>query len=183
MTIKKILIANRGEIARRVISTCRKMGIKTVAVYSEADQDALHVREADESVLIGPAPVAQSYLNSGTIISAVRETGADAVHLGYGLLSENGDFAAECEKSGIIFIGPPSRVISDMGSKIEARRKMTALGVPVVAGSEEAVESLEEAMELAREIVYPVMLKASAVSYTHLRAHETRHDLVCRLLL
>ncbi|GAB6156686.1 acetyl-CoA carboxylase biotin carboxylase subunit [Desulfosporosinus burensis] len=162
MEFKKILIANRGEIARRVINTCRKMGIKTVAVYSEADQEALHVREADESVLIGPAPVAQSYLNSKAIISAARETGADAIHPGYGLLSENGDFAAECEKSGIIFIGPSSQVISDMGSKIEARRKMMALGVPVVPGSEEAVESLEEALELARKIGYPVMLKASA---------------------
>lgn len=162
MEFRKILIANRGEIARRVMGTCRKMGIKTVAVYSEADQEALHVREADESVLIGPAPVAQSYLNAEAVISAAIKTGADAVHPGYGLLSENGDFAAGCEKSGIIFIGPPSRVISDMGSKIEARRKMKALGVPVVPGSEEAVESLGDALELAREIGYPVMLKASA---------------------
>ncbi|MDI3328343.1 MAG: acetyl-CoA carboxylase biotin carboxylase subunit [Alicyclobacillaceae bacterium] len=162
MAFQKILIANRGEIARRVIRTCRKMGIQTVAVYSDADRDAPHVREADEAVWIGPPPVAQSYLRIDAILDAARQTGAEAIHPGYGFLSENGEFAARCEEAGLVFIGPSPEVITAMGSKIEARRRMKEAGVPVVPGGEGAVESLEQALALAEEIGYPVMLKASA---------------------
>lgn len=162
MPFRKILVANRGEIARRIIRTCRRMGIRTVAVYSEADKQALHVREADEAVYLGPAPVAQSYLRMDAVIRAAKETGAEAVHPGYGFLSENGDFAELCEKEGLVFIGPPAGVIQAMGSKIEARRQMQAAGVPVVPGSDDPVDTPEEALARAEAVGYPVMLKASA---------------------
>ncbi|ADG05070.1 Carbamoyl-phosphate synthase L chain ATP- binding protein [Kyrpidia tusciae DSM 2912] len=162
MTFRKILVANRGEIARRIFRTCRTMGIQTVAVYSEADKGAVHVREADEAVQIGPPPAAQSYLNMDAVIRAAKETGAEAVHPGYGFLSENGDFAERCEREGLVFIGPSPEVIRAMGSKIEARRRMQAAGVPVVPGTERPVDTLEEAMEAAEGIGYPLMVKASA---------------------
>lgn len=160
--VKKLLIANRGEIARRVIRTCRQLGIDTVAVYSDADMKALHVTEADEAVRIGPAPVAQSYLQVEAILAAARATGADAVHPGYGLLSENADFAKSCVDAGLTFIGPPPVAIAAMGSKIEARQAMRKAGVPVVPGSDGAVADVAEAARLAADMGYPVMLKASA---------------------
>ncbi|MCL6575116.1 MAG: acetyl-CoA carboxylase biotin carboxylase subunit [Kyrpidia sp.] len=162
VTFRKILVANRGEIARRIFRTCRTMGIQTVAVYSEADKGAVHVREADEAVYIGPPPAAQSYLNMDAVIRAAKETGAEAVHPGYGFLSENGDFAERCQREGLVFIGPSPEVIRAMGSKIEARRRMQAAGVPVVPGTERPVDTLEEAMEAAKGIGYPLMVKASA---------------------
>ena len=159
--IQKILIANRGEIAVRIIRACREMGIGTVAVYSEADAKALHVQLADESVCIGPASAAESYLDMEKIISATIVTGADAIHPGFGFLSENDKFARLCEQCSITFIGPPSEVIARLGNKQEARNTMTAARVPVIPGTKEAVYEAEEAALLA------------AVSYTHLRAHET----------
>ncbi|WP_142504761.1 acetyl-CoA carboxylase biotin carboxylase subunit [Melghirimyces algeriensis] len=159
--MKKLLIANRGEIACRIIRTCRELGIQTVAVYSEADQDLPFVREADEAVWIGPAPVAQSYLNMEAILEAAKKTGADAVHPGYGLLSENGEFARKVEKTGLTFVGPPANVITQMGDKVTARQRMMEAGVPVIPGTE-GVQHLEEAIQHAKEIGWPVMLKASA---------------------
>lgn len=159
--IRKVLIANRGEIARRVIRTCRKMGVQTVAVYSEADGDALHVREADESVMIGPAPVAQSYLQIDRIVQAAIEAGADAVHPGYGLLSENSDFARACVDAGLTFIGPTPEAIAQMGSKVAARSVVEAAGAPIVPGSKGALSSPVEAVSFAQSIGFPVMLKAS----------------------
>lgn len=161
MALCKLLIANRGEIARRIIRTCRALDIRTVAVYSEADKDAPHVREADEAACLGPPPVAQSYLNIEAVIRAAKATGAEAVHPGYGFLSENAAFAERCEHEGLVFIGPPADVIRAMGSKIEARRRMAEAGVPIVPGTEAPVESLEEALDKAATIGYPVMLKAS----------------------
>jgi propionyl-CoA carboxylase alpha chain len=159
---KKILIANRGEIACRVVRTARRMGIATVAVYSEADAEALHVREADESLLIGPAPSSQSYLDIGKIVAACRQTGAEAVHPGYGFLSENADFAKALEKAGIVFIGPPAKAIASMGDKIEAKKLAVASGVATVPGHDGVVASAEDAVKIARRIKYPVMLKAAA---------------------
>jgi propionyl-CoA carboxylase alpha chain len=159
---KKILIANRGEIACRVIRTARRMGIATVAVYSEADTEALHVRMADEAVAIGPAPSAQSYLDIKKIVAACRQTGAEAVHPGYGFLSENEDFPAALEKAGIVFIGPPARAIASMGDKIEAKRLAAAAGVATVPGHDGVVASAADAIKIARKIKYPVMLKAAA---------------------
>ncbi|WP_010095661.1 acetyl-CoA carboxylase biotin carboxylase subunit [Ornithinibacillus scapharcae] len=160
--ISKVLIANRGEIALRVMRTCKKMGIQTVAVYSEADEKAPFVQMADESYLIGPPRVNESYLNADKILAVAKESGADAIHPGYGFLSENGRFAEKCEDAGIIFIGPTSKVMDLMGSKIEARKAMKKANVPIVPGTEEAVKSTEEAIEIANTIGYPVMLKASA---------------------
>lgn len=160
--INKILIANRGEIAARVIRTCKQLGIKTVAVYSEADQKAPFVSLADESFLLGPPRVQESYLNIEKIISIAKESCADAIHPGYGFLSENGAFAERCKEAGIRFIGPSAQVMEKMGSKIAARKVMQEAGVPVVPGTDGAVESSDEAIEIAREIGYPVMLKASA---------------------
>jgi propionyl-CoA carboxylase alpha chain len=160
--LRKILIANRGEIACRVIRTAQRMGIKTVAVYSEADAEALHVRMADEAVAIGPAPSAQSYLDIGKIVAACRQTGAEAVHPGYGFLSENEDFPAALEKAGIVFIGPPARAIASMGDKIEAKRLAAAAGVAIVPGYDGVVASAADAVKIARKIKYPVMLKAAA---------------------
>ncbi len=160
--IRKILIANRGEIAIRIIWTCKEMGIKTVAVHSEADREALHVRYADEAVCIGPAPSAQSYLNIPSIISAAEITNVDAIHPGYGFLAESATFAKICEDCNIKFIGPRPEVIAMMGDKVEARRTMVAAGVPVLPGSPDAIESPEEAKRLALEIGFPVIVKASA---------------------
>jgi acetyl-CoA carboxylase, biotin carboxylase subunit len=160
--IRKILIANRGEIACRIIWTCKEMGIKTVAVHSEADREALHVRYADEAVCIGAAPSAQSYLNIPSIISAAEITNVDAIHPGYGFLAESATFATICEDCNIKFIGPKSSVIAMMGDKVEARRTMQAAGVPILPGSPEPIESADEAKRLANEIGFPVIIKAAA---------------------
>ena len=157
---KKVLIANRGEIALRIIRACKELGIPTVAVHSEADTDSLHVSFADEAVCIGPAPSNESYLDPRRIISAAEITGADAIHPGYGFLAENADFADMCENSGIKFIGPSAQVIRDMGNKSRAKEMMIKAGVPVVPGSEGVVESLEQGLAIAEEIGYPIILKA-----------------------
>ena len=162
MEIRKILIANRGEIAKRIIRTCKQRGIQTVAVYSEADQNMPFVKEADERVLIGPPPVAQSYLQIEKIMEAAKQTGADAIHPGYGLLSENANFARRCSEQGIKFIGPRPNVIEEMGDKIKARNIMEAAGVPVVPGYSGNIPDSELACQIALEMGYPVMLKASA---------------------
>ncbi len=159
---KKILIANRGEIAMRVIRACRELGIGSVAVHSEADADAPHARAADERVLIGPPPARQSYLDADRILAAARETGAEAIHPGYGFFSENAGFARRCREEGIVFIGPSAEAIEKMGSKAAARSLMREAGVPVVPGSDGGVESVEEASRVAEEIGFPVFIKASA---------------------
>ncbi|GJQ64238.1 MAG: acetyl-CoA carboxylase biotin carboxylase subunit [Melioribacteraceae bacterium] len=158
----KILIANRGEIALRIIRTCKEMGIRTVAVYSEADKDALHVVLADEAVCIGPPSSKESYLKIPSIISAAQITGAEAIHPGYGFLAENADFSEICADSGIKFIGPSPDMITRMGDKALAKSTMRECGVPVVPGSEGALKNEDEALKIAEEIGYPVMLKASA---------------------
>ncbi|MDQ0427870.1 acetyl-CoA carboxylase biotin carboxylase subunit [Planomicrobium stackebrandtii] len=160
--MKKILIANRGEIARRIIRTCERLGIETVAIHSEADGDLPYVNEATQAVLIGPNPVVQSYLQIEKIIEEAKKHGVDAIHPGYGLLSENADFARKVAEAGMIFIGPSSDIIEKMGDKIESRRTMIQAGVPVVPGTEEGVATLEEALQEATVIGYPLMLKASA---------------------
>src|SRR5262245_11191980 len=157
----KILIANRGEIACRVIRTARRMGIKTVAVYSEADADALHVREADEKVFIGPPPATQSYLLIDRIVEACRQTGAQAVHPGYGFLSEKEAFQKALAAAGITFIGPDARAIYAMGDKIESKKLAQAAGVSTVPGHLAALANGEEAVKVAQKIGYPVMIKAS----------------------
>ncbi|XJZ28920.1 acetyl-CoA carboxylase biotin carboxylase subunit [Bacillota bacterium Lsc_1132] len=159
---KKILIANRSEIAVRVIRTCRLLGIKTIAVYSEADQNALHVQKADESYLLGGPRVAESYLNIDKIIEIAKFSKAEAIHPGYGLLSENAEFARRCEEAGLVFIGPSPEVMSAMGSKIEARKQMEKAGVPVVPGIMRPLADEEDAAAAAETIGYPVMLKASS---------------------
>ncbi|MCA1580059.1 MAG: acetyl-CoA carboxylase biotin carboxylase subunit [Acidobacteria bacterium] len=159
---KKILIANRGEIALRIISACKELGIKTVAIYSEADRDALHVRYADEDVCVGPYPSAASYLNISSIVSAAEITEADAIHPGYGFLSENAYFAEILHDCNITFIGPSPDAIRKMGDKSLARKTMTAAGVPTVPGSPGPVETADEALAFARRAGYPVILKASA---------------------
>jgi acetyl-CoA carboxylase biotin carboxylase subunit len=159
---KKILIANRGEIALRVIRTCREMGIKTVAVYSTADRDSLHVRFADEAVCIGPPPSRNSYLSIQNIISAAEVTGADAIHPGYGFLSENAEFSQICADYGIKFIGATAEQINGMGDKATAKATMIKAGVPVVPGSEGLLESVEQGKKLAEGIGYPVIVKATA---------------------
>ena len=159
--IRKVLVANRGEIAVRIIRACREMGIETVAVYSEADREALHAKLADEAVCIGPAVLSDSYLSMEKIISATIISGADAIHPGFGLLSENSKFAELCEKCGIIFIGPGSDVIAKLGNKQEARNTMVAAGVPVIPGTEEAIYDPEKGAEEAARIGYPVMIKAA----------------------
>ena len=159
---KKILIANRGEIALRIIYACRELGIKTVAVYSEADEHSLHVRFADEDVCIGPARSADSYLNVPAVISAAEITGADAIHPGYGFLSESAYLAEVCEACHIKFIGPEPQVIRLMGDKARARRMMKKAGVPILPGSDGPIESEDKALKLAKEIGYPVIVKATA---------------------
>ncbi|MEM7524207.1 MAG: acetyl/propionyl/methylcrotonyl-CoA carboxylase subunit alpha [Pseudomonadota bacterium] len=158
----KILIANRGEIARRVIRSARKMGVSTVAIHSDADENAPHVREADEAVGIGPPPAAQSYLVVDKILDAIKQTGAQAVHPGYGFLSENEGFAKALDAAGVAFIGPPPGAIAAMGDKIESKRLAKAAGVSVVPGHPDAVADLDEAVRISEEVGYPVMLKASA---------------------
>ena len=159
---KKILIANRGEIALRVIRTCREMGIKTVAVYSTADKDSLHVKFADEAVCIGPPPSKDSYLNMASIIAAAEITNADAIHPGYGFLSENAKFSEICRQNKIKFIGASPEMINQMGDKSNAKATMIAAGVPCVPGSVGLLESAEQGMELAKDIKYPVIIKATA---------------------
>jgi len=160
--IHKVLIANRGEIAVRIIRTCREMGIKTVAVYSTADRDAMHVRMADQAVCIGPPPGAESYLNVPAILSAIEITDTDSVHPGYGFLAENAAFAEICANYGVRFIGPSSEAIRLMGDKIEARRAVRKVKVPVVPGSDGAVIEEEEGLRVAKEIGFPVIVKAAA---------------------
>lgn len=158
----KILIANRGEIALRIIRTCKRLGIKTVAIYSEADFDAPFVNAADEAVCIGAPQAKKSYLDIEKVIEAAKRTNASAIHPGYGFLSENPQFARRCEEEGIVFIGPNAETISAMGSKIEARRQMQRAGVPVVPGWDGKLETVEEALRVAEQLGYPLMLKASA---------------------
>jgi len=159
---RTVLVANRGEIARRIIRGCRALGLRAVAVYSDADRDALHVRDADHAVWLGAAPARESYLNVERLLAAVRESGAEAVHPGYGFLSENWRFAQACTQAGVIFIGPSAEAIRAMGDKPEARRRMAAAGVPIVPGSSKAVADVGEAEVVAREVGYPVILKAAA---------------------
>ena len=158
----KILIANRGEIACRIIWTCREMGIRTVAVHSIADKDALHVKYADEAICIGPSPSAQSYLSIPSIISAAEITNVDAIHPGYGFLAESATFAKVCEDCNIKFIGPKAAVIAMMGDKVEARRTMKAAGVPILPGSPEPIDNANDAIRLTDEIGFPVIIKAAA---------------------
>lgn len=160
--IKRMLIANRGEIARRIIRTCRQLNIETIAIYSDADKDALFVKEADESYLVGGNRVQESYLNVDKIFEIAKQANIDAIHPGYGFLSENASFANRCLKEKITFIGPSPEIIELMGDKIAARRTMKQAGVPIVPGTEEAISSVEEAVKYASEIGYPIMLKAAA---------------------
>src|SRR6266550_3479511 len=159
---KKVLIANRGEIALRVIRACQELGIRTVAVYSEADVRAPHVREADEAVLIGPAASGESYLRGDNVIEAAKQTGAQAVHPGYGFLAEREWFARAVREAGIVWIGPPAEAIAAMGSKTAARALAIANDVPIVPGTIEPLEDAKEAEKLARKCGYPVLLKAAA---------------------
>ncbi|MFC5269932.1 acetyl-CoA carboxylase biotin carboxylase subunit [Adhaeribacter terreus] len=159
---KKILIANRGEIALRIIRTCKEMGIKTVAVYSTADKESLHVRFADEAVCIGPAPSSQSYLNIPNLIAAAEITNADAIHPGYGFLSENAEFSRICHENGIKFIGASPAMINSMGDKASAKATMKKAGVPTIPGSEGLLDSVEQGIKLANKVKYPVILKATA---------------------
>ena len=160
--LKKVLIANRGEIAVRIIRACREMGIRTVAIYSEADKNALHVQLADEAICVGPAPSNKSYLNVKAILEAACLTGADSIHPGFGFLSENPNFAKICQETGIKFIGPDYKLIELLGNKSKAKETMKRAGVPVVPGSDGLIYSKEQAVNLAEQIKYPVMLKASA---------------------
>jgi acetyl-CoA carboxylase biotin carboxylase subunit len=164
VTIRKILIANRGEIAVRVARTCREMGIPTVAIFSDADRAALHVRSCDEAVRVGPPPSRESYLAIDNVIAAARRTGADAIHPGYGFLSENPAFARACRDARITFIGPPPEAMEEMGEKTRARRKASDAGVPIVPGLKEPIPDGggERAKQYAQQIGYPIMLKAAA---------------------
>src|ERR1700758_1638809 len=159
---KKILVANRGEIALRVICACKELDIRTVAIYSEADRNSLPVRFADEAICIGPPQLAQSYLNIPAVISAAEIANADAIHPGYGLLSENANFAEVCETSGLKFIGPTPEVIRLMGEKEKARAAMKQHGVPILPGSDGVIPTEQEAREWALQVGYPVIIKASA---------------------
>lgn len=160
--MNKILIANRGEIAVRIIRACKEMNIKTVAVYSEIDKDAMHTKLADEAICIGPASSNKSYLNFKNIIEAAHITGADGIHPGFGFLSENSQFAKICEESNIKFIGPKYQVIELLGNKSNAKKLMESAGVPVIPGSKGSVTGLTDAIKTAEKIGYPVMLKAAA---------------------
>mgnify|MGYP001185094101 FL=1 len=162
LKFQKVLVANRGEIAVRIIRACRELGIATVAVYSEADRDALHVRLADEAYCIGPTPARESYLNLHNIMSAATLTECDAIHPGYGFLAENADFAELCETCNIVFIGPPASAIARMGDKSAARETMKSVDVPVIPGSDGLVKDTREALDIAREIGFPVVIKATA---------------------
>ena len=158
----KVLIANRGEIAVRIIRACKELGIKTVAVYSQADVHSLHVKLADESVCIGPAPSALSYLNINAIISAAELTDSEAIHPGYGFLAENAKFAEVCENCGITFIGPTAESMRIMGDKISASQAVIKQGVPILPGTKEGVKTVEDAVKVAKEIGFPVIIKATA---------------------
>ncbi len=160
--LSSVLVANRGEIARRIIRACHALGMRAIAVYSEVDRDWPHVSDADQAVAIGPAPARDSYLSTERVLAAARASGAEAVHPGYGFLSENWRFARACEEAGLVFVGPPWQVIQQMGDKVGARGLMAAAGVPVVPGSEGVVESVEAARDVAARIGYPVILKAAA---------------------
>ena len=159
---KKLLVANRGEIARRVIRTARRLGIKTVAVHSDADASAPFVREADEAIRIGPPPPKESYGNVDAIVAALKQSGADALHPGYGFLSENENLVAACKDQGVTFVGPNLHAIRAMGSKIESKLTMVEAGVPVVPGPIHAIEHEDDAVKVAESVGWPVMLKASA---------------------
>ncbi len=159
---KKVLIANRGEIAIRVMRACRELDVKTVAVYSEVDKNALFAKYADEAYYIGPAPASQSYLNMDAILDVAHKTGAEAIHPGYGFLAENPEFAERCEKEGIIFIGPSSHTIESVGSKIAAKKTMKGAGIPVIPGSENGISDFDVALDTAEGIGYPIIIKASA---------------------
>src|SRR5689334_673831 len=158
---RRVLVANRGEIAVRVMRACRELGIESVAVYSEPDRSALHVRQADHAYPIGPAAASESYLRIDRLIAVAKEAGADAVHPGYGFLSERAAFAEACAAAGLVFIGPSADAISKMGDKVEARRLMRAAGVPVVPGSDDALASDAEVDRVAADVGFPVMLKAA----------------------
>ena len=160
--LRKVVVANRGEIALRVMRGCRELGIATVAVFSEADADALHVRAADEAFCVGPAPSAESYLRQDRILEVAKQTGADAIHPGYGFLSENAAFTRKVEEAGLVFVGPPANAMDVMGDKLSARRAMEAAGVPVVPGTTEPLTEADDAAAIAADIGYPVMIKASA---------------------
>jgi acetyl-CoA carboxylase biotin carboxylase subunit len=160
--LKKVLIANRGEIALRVIRACRDLGIATVAVYSEADRKSLHVRYADEAYLIGPAPAKESYLRIDKLLEIAKKSGADAIHPGYGFLSERAEFAETCEQNGIIFVGPPASAIRTMGDKVKAKQLARSAGVPLVPGTDTEAKSPEEARAISDQIGYPVLIKAAA---------------------
>jgi len=160
--MKKLLVANRGEIAIRVMQTAKKMGVKTVAVYSTADRNAPHVKFADEAVLIGEAPSNQSYLLGDKIIQVAKDLNVDAIHPGYGFLSENADFAEACEKHNVIFIGPRSKAIKVMGSKLAAKEAVKAYDIPMVPGIDEAVTDVKKAKAIAKDIGFPILIKASA---------------------
>ena len=160
--MNKILIANRGEIAVRIIRTCKEMNIKTVAIYSQADKDALHTKLADESICVGPAISSKSYLNVKNIIEAANITGADSIHPGFGFLSENAKFAKICEESNIKFIGPNSKAIDLLGNKSNAKEIMKNAGVPVIPGSDGSIKGIKDAIKIAQKIGYPVILKAAA---------------------
>jgi acetyl-CoA/propionyl-CoA carboxylase biotin carboxyl carrier protein len=157
----KVLVANRGEIAVRIMRALKELGIGSVAVYSEVDRDTPHVRQADESYLLGPGPAPESYLNVQKILDVATKAGAEAIHPGYGFLAENAPFAKKCEKSGIVFIGPPAAAIDAMGSKTKARAMMQRAGVPIVPGTTEPVASVKEARPIAEEIGYPIAVKAA----------------------
>src|SRR5205823_1986472 len=160
--LESVLVATRGEIARRVVTTARRMGIRAVAVYSEADADLPYVSEADEAVLLGPPPAAQSYLDAAAVIAAARKTGATAIHPGYGFLAENAQFARQVMAEGLTWVGPPAEAIEQMGDKINARNLMAKAGVPVAAGTAEPVADADTAVAEAARIGYPVMVKAAA---------------------
>jgi acetyl-CoA carboxylase biotin carboxylase subunit len=162
LPFKKILIANRGEIAIRITRACRELGIASVAVFSDADRDSLHVFLADQAYNIGPAPSKESYLNIARIISVAKEAKVDAIHPGYGFLSENTNFAKACKDAGIVFIGPTSANIDAMGDKLSAKALMKKAKVPTVPGSDGGVETLEEATKVAKQIGFPIIIKASA---------------------
>jgi acetyl-CoA carboxylase biotin carboxylase subunit len=181
---RKILVANRGEIALRVMRACKELGINTVAVHSLVDADALHVKFADEAICIGANPASESYLNFNRILAAAEITGADALHPGYGFLAENSDFAEMCESSNIVWIGPSPRAIAQMGNKSLAKKLMTGCGVPVIPGSDGAVATEEEALDEAEKIGYPVMIKAaSGGGGKGMRIAETPSALVSNLLI
>src|SRR6266508_776999 len=157
---RKVLIANRGEIALRIIRTCKRLGVKTVAVYSDADLDSKHVTSANEAYAIGAGPPSESYLNISTIIKAAKRSGAEAIHPGYGFLAENAVMARACEESGLVFIGPSSKVLGLVANKLESKKFATSAGVPVVPGATTEVQSLDKAESEARKIGFPVLVKA-----------------------